>query len=123
MELIGGGENRDDTIYGTAHWADANGNHQSRGSGPVELPDPQFFHQDYHVFELEWNATTLTWRLDGRQYFTLSIAGADMDEFRQPFFLLLNVAVGGNWPGSPNRTTVFPQEMRVDWVRVYQAAP
>ncbi|HEY6226321.1 MAG TPA: glycoside hydrolase family 16 protein [Verrucomicrobiae bacterium] len=122
MEMIGGGENRDDTIYGTLHW-DANNSHASYGSGPIELSDPQFFYQDFHVFEFEWQPLEVIWRLDGVEFFRTSIdtnLWPTMDEFHNPFFIVLNMAVGGNWPGSPNRTTVFPQHMYVDWVRVYQ---
>ena len=122
MEMIGGGENRDDTIYGTIHW-DENGNHASVGTGPRELPDPQFFYQDYHVFEIEWNSTTIIWRLDGVEYGRTSVDTTEFpnrEEFHRPFFIILNMAVGGSWPGNPNRNTVFPQYMYVDWVRVYQ---
>ena len=122
MEMIGGGENRDDTTYGTIHW-DENGNHAFVGSGPVELHDPQFFYQDYHAFEIEWNSTTIIWRLDGVEYWRASVDTTEFpnrEEFHRPFFILLNMAVGGNWPGSPNHKTVFPQYMYVDWVRVYQ---
>ena len=122
MELIGGGENRDDTIYGTIHW-DENGSHASVGSGAHELPDPQFFYQDYHVFEIEWNSTQIIWRLDSVEYFRAGVDTAtypNRSEFHAPFFVILNVAVGGNWPGNPNHNTVFPQYMYVDWVRVYQ---
>jgi len=122
MEMIGGGENRDDTIYGTIHW-DQNNSHQSVGSGPHELPDPQFFYQDYHVFELEWSSTVMIWRLDSVEYFRASIDPAQFptrEEFQLPFFIILNVAVGGTWPGNPDATTLFPQSMYVDWVRVYQ---
>ncbi len=122
MELIGGGENRDDTIYGTMHWEE-NGSHVMAGSGPIELPDPQFFYQDYHVFEIEWNATTIIWRLDSVEYFRASVDTTvfpNREEFQRPFFIILNLAVGGNWPGNPNHNTVFPQYMYVDWVRVYQ---
>jgi beta-glucanase (GH16 family) len=122
VEMIGGGENRDDTIYGTLHW-DANNSHASYGSGPHELPDPQFFHQDYHVFEIEWSASEVIWKLDMVEHFRTSVDTSlwpTMDEFHRPFFIILNMAVGGNWPGYPNRTTVFPQYMYVDWVRVYQ---
>jgi beta-glucanase (GH16 family) len=122
MEMIGGGENRDDTLHGTLHWNTTN-SHASHGSGPHELPDPQFFHQDYHVFEVEWSASRVIWKLDGVEYFRASIDTArwpTMDEFHQPFFIILNLAVGGKWPGYPNQATVFPQYMRVDWVRVYQ---
>ena len=122
MELIGGGENRDDTIYGTIHW-DENGSHASVGSGAHELPDPQFFYQDYHVFEIEWNSTQIISRLDSVEYFRAGVDTAtypNRSEFHAPFFVILNVAVGGNWPGNPNHNTVFPQYMYVDWVRVYQ---
>lgn len=126
MEMIGGGEGRDDTAYGTVHWADVNGVHVQRSSNPpYRLPDPEIYHDDYHVFEIEWSSTTLTWRIDGDAFFSTPIGAGQpsMEELHQPFFIILNVAVGGRWPGNPNRSTVFPQEMRVDWVRVYQPAP
>lgn len=124
-EMIGGGENRDDSIYGTLHW-DANNAHASHGSSAKELPDPQLLHDDYHVFEIEWSASAIVWRLDGAEYFRASVDTAlwpTMDEFHRNFFIVLNLAVGGNWPGYPDASTVFPQQMRVDWVRVYQADP
>lgn len=124
MEMVGGGENRDDSIYGTLHW-DANNSHATYGSPAKELPDPQLLRDDYHVFEVEWNSSVIIWRLDGVEFFRTSVDTAQwptMDEFHRDFFLILNLAVGGNWPGYPDGTTVFPQQMRVDWVRVYQAA-
>jgi beta-glucanase (GH16 family) len=124
-EMIGGGENRDDSIYGTLHW-DANNAHAYHGSSAKELPDPQIFHDDYHVFEIEWSAAEIVWRLDGTEFFRTSVDTAlwpTMDEFHRNFFIVLNLAVGGNWPGYPDASTVFPQQMRVDWVRVYQANP
>ncbi|WP_148218225.1 family 16 glycosylhydrolase [Opitutus terrae] len=122
MEMIGGGENRDDTIYGTLHW-EANGTHASYGSGARELPDPQFLYEDYHVFEIEWSEHEVIWKRDAVEYFRTSVDTTlwpTMAEFHAPFFILLNLAVGGNWPGNPDATTVFPQRMAVDWVRVYQ---
>jgi beta-glucanase (GH16 family) len=122
MEMVGGGEGRDDTILGTLHWS-ANNRHASHGSKPQRLSEPQFFYQDYHVFEIEWDAKEIAWKLDGKEYFRTGIdikQWPTMDEFHHPFSFLLNVAVGGNWPGSPNETTVFPQKMYVDWIRVYQ---
>jgi beta-glucanase (GH16 family) len=123
MEMIGGGENRDDTTYGTIHW-DQNNSHQSVGSSGRELPDPQFFYQDYHVFEIEWSSSLIIWKLDGVEFFRTSVditQFPNREEFHQPFFIILNCAVGGNWPGYPDGTTVFPQFMYIDWVRVYQA--
>src|SRR5678816_201221 len=122
MEMIGGGENRDDTMYGTIHW-DQNNSHQSVGSGAHELPDRQFFYQDYHVFEVEWSSTLMIWKLDAVEFFRTSIDVTQFpnrEEFHQPFFIILNCAVGGNWPGNPDATTIFPQLMYIDWVRVYQ---
>jgi beta-glucanase (GH16 family) len=121
MEMIGGGKGRDDTTHGTLHW-EANGKHASHG-GSKQLPDGHIFHQDFHIFEIEWDANDIAWKLDSKEYFKTSVNTAaypTMGAFHQPFFILLNLAVGGNWPGNPNETTVFPQTMEVDWVRVYQ---
>ena len=54
------------------------------------------------------------------QYHVIDISGANLSEFQEEFFFIFNVAVGGNWPGSPDASTVFPQEMVVDYVRVFQ---
>jgi beta-glucanase (GH16 family) len=58
--------------------------------------------------------------MDDVVYNSLDITPAELTEFQQKFFLILNVAVGGNWPGNPDATTVFPQTMFVDYVRVFQ---
>jgi beta-glucanase (GH16 family) len=75
----------------------------------------------FHVFAVEWEPGEIRWYVDGRQYFSRKPsdlpAGARW-VFDHDFFLLLNVAVGGSWPGSPDATTTFPQEMTVDYVRV-----
>ena len=87
MEMIGGGEDRDDTCYGTIHW-DENRRHKSVGSGPRELPDPAFFYQDYHVFEIEWNSSEIIWRLDGTEHFRASVDTAiypGREEFHRRF--------------------------------------
>lgn len=120
LEMIGGGENRDDTVYGTAHWLEsASAGHQHQG-GHVELPDPYYFSDAYHTFAIEWDSGEIRWFLDGQQYFSFDITPASRSEFHAPFFLILNVAVGGDWPGAPSASTVFPQRMEVDYVRVYQ---
>lgn len=119
MEMIGGGEDRDDTVYGTAHWLEENAGHQYQG-GHLELPDPQIFADDYHLFAIEWDSTTIKWLMDDQPYYTFDITPGARSEFHAPFFIILNVAVGGNWPGNPDTTTVFPQRMYVDFVRVYR---
>jgi beta-glucanase (GH16 family) len=69
---------------------------------------------------VEWNANSISWYLDGTLFATESICAAERSEFQSGFFILLNLAVGGNWPGSPTAATVFPQQLKVDWVRVWQ---
>lgn len=119
MELVGGGTTGDRTVTGAAHWD--NGGHQYQSSSYTAT---QAYSQAYHYFELEWSKNFLRVSVDANPYFTLDItpsAHPELSEFQAPFFILLNVAVGGNWPGIPDVNTVFPQTMTVDWVRVYQA--
>jgi beta-glucanase (GH16 family) len=86
------------------------------------LPDGKAFADDFHVFAAEWEPERIRWFVDGRQYFEVTPANLPPDTkwvFDAPQFVLLNLAVGGNWPGAPDATTMFPQRMRVDYVRVY----
>jgi len=116
MEMIGGGDERDNATYGTLHW-DANG-HQEKGKSEKLLSG--IFNDDFHEFTVNWDSTKVEWQLDNKSFSSLDITDHLMSEFHQDFFIILNLAVGGNWPGNPNSQTVFPQEMVVDYVRVYQ---
>jgi len=82
------------------------------------------FHDDFHVFAIEWELGEIRWYVDGLLYATrnnwYSTGGPFPAPFDVDFHLLLNLAIGGNLPGSPDATTVFPQEYVVDYVRVYQ---
>jgi beta-glucanase (GH16 family) len=79
------------------------------------------FADTFHVFAVEWQPGTIQWYVDSTLYHTVTSGNVPGTwVFNHPFFILLNVAVGGYWPGSPDSTTVFPQTMRVDYVRVYQ---
>lgn len=85
------------------------------------------FHDDYHVFSVQWEPNIIQWFVDGNLYSTKTPkdlgqckTGPCTWRFDQNFYLILNVAVGGAWPGSPDASTVFPQQMKVDYVRVYQ---
>lgn len=118
MELIGGGAN-DKRIYGTAHW-ESNG-HASYG-GNYTL-GTGIFADDYHVFSIVWNSKSIQWFVDGSKYVTIDITPAGLQAFHKNNFIILNLAVGGNWPGSPDATTIFPQKMYIDYVRVYQEVP
>ncbi|RMH01644.1 MAG: glycoside hydrolase family 16 protein [Chloroflexi bacterium] len=107
------------TIYTTVH-----GPGYSGGNGvgqPYTLPNGEPFADDFHVYAVEWEPESITWYVDDNPVFAITpenVPGKWV--FDHPFFLILNVAVGGNWPGPPSQTTVFPQQMRVDYVRVYQ---
>ncbi len=83
------------------------------------------FGAGFHVFGVEWTADRITWTVDGVRYQTLtprSIADRGRWVFDHPFFIILNVAVGGHFVGPPDETTAFPQTMLVDWVRVYRGS-
>jgi len=108
-------------VYGTIHGPGYSGGNGVGGS--TTLTDN--VSDAYHVFAIEWEPEVIRWYVDNTNYFTASIddipAGTEW-VYDHPFFIILNVAVGGNWPGDPDETTVFPQTMKVDYVRVYQAA-
>lgn len=117
MEMIGG-PGKDNTVHGTVHY-DNNGDYVYHG-GHKTLSSGIFADQ-YHVFSIIWNNSSITWYVDDVKYYSVDITPAHMSEFHEPFFFIFNVAVGGNWPGSPDETTVFPQQMKVDYIRVFQA--
>lgn len=116
MEMIGGGSGRDDTTHGTVHW-DQNGHADFGGSKKLSSG---IFYDEFHVFSIEWTSQEIRWFLDDQQFHTISTTPEALSEFRNDFFFIFNVAVGGNWPGSPDNNTVFPQRMVVDYVRVFQ---
>jgi beta-glucanase (GH16 family) len=78
---------------------------------------------DFHIYAMEWEAQQVRFYVDSNLYATFtpaSLPSGSPWEFQKPEFVLLNLAVGGDWPGSPDGTTQFPQQMLVDYVRVYQ---
>jgi beta-glucanase (GH16 family) len=118
MEMVGGSANgRDDTVHGTVHW-DNNGSHAEFG-GKVTLKEG-IFNDSFHVFSIIWDAERIVWLLNNEPYHEIDIRPSGLSELRESFFFLFNVAVGGNWPGNPDNTTNFPQQMVVDYVRVFQ---
>jgi|GEM_PF-6941392 len=117
MEKIGGTYDKERTVHGTVHFANQNNQYEYQG-GSKSITE--YLSADYHVYEIEWNADRIIWRLDGVEYHRQDMRGSEFSEFEKPFYLLLNVAVGGDWPGYPDSTTEFPQKMYVDWVRVYK---
>ncbi len=80
------------------------------------------FDTGFHVFSIEWTDEDIKWFVDGEHYHTVGPGDTGGEwVFDHPFFILLNVAVGGGFVGPPNESTSFPQTMLVDWVRVYQS--
>ena len=117
MELLG---HLPGTVHGTAHWgADwPSWNHQ--GASTSIYPD--HFDGEFHVFSIDWSEDNIDFIMDDEVFFNInpSMMNGQPYPFNNPFFFLLNVAVGGNWPGYPDETTTFPVFMAVDYVRVYQ---
>ena len=72
----------------------------------------------YHNYRIDWTPTEMIFSLDEVPYHTVEIS-SDMKEFKRSFYMILNIAVGGSWPGPPNASTSFPQKMFVDYIRVY----
>jgi beta-glucanase (GH16 family) len=120
MEHIG---REPSTAYGTLHGPGYSG---AKGpSASYKLPAGAKFADDFHTFAIEWEPDVIRFYCDDVLYSTRT--PRDLPEgtkwvFDHPFFILLNVAVGGNWPGNPDSTTTFPQTMQVDYVKVYQRA-
>ena len=62
----------------------------------------------------------MKWFVDDQQFYVLDITPDHMSEFHEKFFIIFNLAVGGNWPGYPDSSTIFPQQLKVDYIRVFQ---
>jgi len=110
-------------VHGTIHGPGYSGGNAV--GGPYSLANNAPFADDFHVYAVEWTTNSIQWFVDGQQYFSVTPASLPTGAawvFTDPQFLILNLAVGGNWPGYPDATTVFPQRMTVDYVRVYAPA-
>jgi beta-glucanase (GH16 family) len=109
------------TIHGSLHGPSTIGG-TSDLTSIFSLPDGRSFAADYHLYAIEWEPGIVRFYVDANLYATFTSsqwpAGGTW-VFDHPFFILLNLAVGGDWPGSPDATTKFPQTMLVDYVRVY----
>ena len=119
MELAGGSApgKGDDVVLGTIHW-DNNGSYANYGD-KTQLSSGTFADQ-FHVFSIIWNEQSISWYLDDNKFNEVDIAANGLEEFHQSFFFIFNVAVGGDFSGSPDASTDFPQKMFVDYVRVFQ---
>lgn len=117
MELLG---HLPGTVHGTVHWGIdwSNWNHYGTSTSIY----PNHFDEEFHVFSLDWQPNEIRFLMDDQLFYTVtpSMMNGQPYPFNNPFFFIFNVAVGGNWPGYPDETTMFPVFMAVDYVRVYQ---
>jgi beta-glucanase (GH16 family) len=113
MEVLG---HEPQALYGTAHGPGYFGADAPTRKKVSAKP----LSDDFHTYAVNWTPGLIVWYLDGQEYFRLTPADLQGRKwvFDHPFHMILNVAVGGRWPGSPDRSTVFPQTMLVDYVRV-----
>jgi len=103
------------TIHGPGYFAGEGPTKQYMLSAPVASA--------FHVFAIEWEQSAIRWYVDGTLYSTKTpsdIPNGTSWVYSHPFFIILNLAVGGGWPGNPDNTTTFPQTLKVDYVRVCQ---
>jgi beta-glucanase (GH16 family) len=122
MEYLGHDSTK---VYGTIHYGGSWPNNVNSGSF-YTLPDSGF-NNNFHTFTIIWEEGRMDWYVDGNHFLTKTswyTSGHDFPApFDQEFHVILNLAVGGNWPGYPDTTTKFPQEYIIDYVRVYQKDP
>ena len=117
MELVGHDPKK---VHGTVHYGQPSPNNRFTGASSV-APTGDFSDR-FHVFTLVWHPNAIYWYVDDFLYFEITPAKLVNEQypFNNHFFFILNVAVGGNWPGNPDETTVFPQRMEVDYIRVFE---
>lgn len=115
MEYLG---NQPTKVFGSVHGPGYSGG-ASVGK-TYTLPNDRF-DNDFHIFGIEWGENYINYYVDDVLYNQITPADVDGEwVFNQPFYIILNIAVGGNLPGSPNTDTSFPQTMLVDYIRVYE---
>ncbi|MDA7571911.1 DUF5011 domain-containing protein [Porticoccaceae bacterium] len=125
MEMVGGNSPQDNhpdgdrTAVGTMHWNNngLNGSYSPVSTGGYRKLSTSLS-EEFHVFSIQWDVNGIGWYVDDVRYSYKTINSTQ--PFREEFFFIMNIAVGGNWPGSPNSSTEFPQRMVVDYVRVFQ---
>lgn len=116
MENIG---SEPSIVHGTLHGPGYSG---ANGIGkPFGIGSTRRFTDEFHIFAVEWDPEEIRWYVDDVLYNTVTPNDVPGEwVYDHPFFLILNVAVGGYWPGYPDDTTTFPQQMAVDYVRIYE---
>lgn len=107
--------NLENNIYGSAHW----GYHGRRSTtGSYDNIDVT----EYQIYSVIWNESSIAWYIDNNKYYEVVLDKNSMSAFHEPFYIILNLAIGGSWPGNPDASTQFPARVYVDWIRVYCTA-
>lgn len=111
MEFLG---HQTNTVYGTIH-----GPGYSGAGGKSHAYNGPNFSDGFHNFAVDWKPGEITWSVDGNVYArnTPTDVNGNPWVFNKPFFIIINLAVGGEWPGYPDASTTFPQQLVIDWVR------
>jgi len=119
MELVG---HEQSTIHGTAHYGAQGQGYSIFKGNHSTLDGGQHYDDEFHVFSIVWESNSIKWYRDDILFHSLipSDIGNEVWRFNQEFFFIFNVAVGGQWPGYPDATTVFPAKMEIDYIRVFQ---
>lgn len=117
MELIGGNSRNDTSdsrIHANIHYPDKK---PPAPNNTYSLKDVKFA-DDFHIIGCIWEEKSISWYVDDDEYYSVDIS--EISEFHKPQYILVNLAIGGNWPGSPDESTVFPQKYYIDWIRYYK---
>lgn len=109
--------NSSPTIYGTMHWL-KDRHHIGSNGGTKDVNKMK----RYHIYAVVWDSLFIRWYIDGKQYWKADVKTIENPTraFHHNYFILLNLAIGGSMPGNPDKSSLFPDTMFVDWVRVYQ---
>lgn len=108
-------------VHGTIHGPGYSGADNIGAS--YSLAGNAAFADDFHIYLTEWSENSIRFYVDGNLYKTITpqnLPPGTQWVYDHPFFLILNLAIGGDWGGKPDKTSVFPQTMMIDYVRVYQ---
>ncbi len=119
MELTGDVPNR---IVGTVHYGSNLSQHQFNSISRFAAPNDSY-QEKFHVYSIDWENDQIRFLVDDEVYHTITPASMKNGQpypFNKHFFMIFNIAVGGNWPGYPDSSTRFPQYLIVDYIRVFQ---
>lgn len=123
MEAVNLGGSGGNTVHGTIHYGGKWPDNTYSGGGYTVPKDAT---DEFHTYAFEWDESQMRWYVDGVMYLmqnSWSTTGAGFPApFNETFYILFNVAVGGNWPGAPSSATTFPASLEVDYVRVYSGS-